>query len=243
MAPKIITVGAYKGGVGKSRTAYELAYLLGAPLIDFDYDRGGASGLWGYQPHRHAKAPILDAFMSERTPRPLSGAGKKPDLVPTHPNVGSELIDMRPEVVAERIEKWAAEWGRDYVVIDTHPGYHPITLGAFLAADLVVVPTTLEVNDLRALGGMVEELSSYRMLVVPTRVPRIPPRNGRKVLGQIMEEAGEDTIVGPFINENRHLGQRTLNMAICARDGGHAYATFVKQMEAVAEAVKEIATK
>jgi hypothetical protein len=29
-------------------------------------------------------------------------------------------------------------------------------------------------------------------------------------------------------------------MAICARDGGHAYTTFVKQMETVAEAVKEL---
>jgi chromosome partitioning protein len=238
--PKIITVGAYKGGVGKSRTAYELAYVLGAPLVDFDYDAGGASGLWGYQHARYVKAPLLDAFLSERTPRPLSGSGKKPDLVPTHPNVGSELISMAPEIVAERIEKWASEWGTDYVVIDTHPGYHPITLGAFMAADLVVVPTTLEVNDLRALGGMVRELSDYRMLIIPTRVPRIPPKNGRKLLGQIMEEAGPETSVGPFISENRHLGQRTLHMAISAREGGHAYATFVKQMEAVAAMVKEL---
>lgn len=240
MAPKIITVGAYKGGVGKTRTAYELAYVLGAPLVDFDYDAGGASGLWGYQHERYAKAPLLDAFLSDRTPRPLSGSAKKPDLVPTHPNVGSELINMRPEVVAERIEKWATEWGSDYVVIDTHPGYHPITLGALMAADLVVVPTTLEVNDLRALGGMVRELSDYRLLILPTRVPRIPPKNGRKVLGEIMNDAGPETRVGPFISENRHLGQRMLYMAICARDGGHAYTTFVKQMEAVAQTVQEL---
>lgn len=240
MAPKIITVGAYKGGVGKTRTSYELAYLLNAPLIDFDYDGGGASGLWGYQHERYVKAPLLDAFMSERTPRPLSGGRKKPDLVPTHPNVGSELIHMQPEVVAERIEKWASEWGSDYVVIDTHPGYHPITLGAFMAADLVVVPTTLDVNDLRGLGGMVRELADYRMLIIPNRVPRIPPKNGRKMLGQVMEDAGPGVNVGPFVNENRHLGQRTLYMAICAREGGHAYSTFVKQLEAVAQTVQEL---
>jgi chromosome partitioning protein len=240
VAPKIITVGAYKGGVGKTRVSYELAYLLRAPLIDFDYDAGGASGLWGYQYERHAKAPLLDAFLSDRTPRPLSGGGRKPDLVPTHPNVGSELINMTPEVVAERIEKWANEWGSDYVVIDTHPGYHPITLGAFMAADLLVVPTTLDVNDLRGLGGMVRELSDYRMLITPNRVPRIPPKNGRKALGQIMEDAGPETRVGPFINENRHIGQRTLYMAISAREGGHAYATFVKQIESVARAVQEL---
>src|SRR4051812_382994 len=97
VAAKIITVGAYKGGVGKTRISYELAYLLRGPLVDFDYDGGGASGLWGYSYERHAKASLLDAFMGERTPRPLSGSGKKPDLVPTHPNVGSELINMQPE--------------------------------------------------------------------------------------------------------------------------------------------------
>jgi hypothetical protein len=55
-----------------------------------------------------------------------------------------------------------------------------------------------------------------------------------------MEDAGPETRVGPFINENRHLGQRTLYMAISAREGGHAYATFVKQIEAVTRAVQEL---
>jgi hypothetical protein len=41
--PKIVTVAAYKGGVGKTTLALELAYLLGAPLVDFEWDSGGAS--------------------------------------------------------------------------------------------------------------------------------------------------------------------------------------------------------
>jgi chromosome partitioning protein len=240
VAPKIVTVGAYKGGVGKTRTAYELAYLLQAPLIDFDYDGGGASGLWGYQHDRYVKAPLLDAFISERIPRPLSGGGKRPDLVPTHPNVGSELIHMDPEVVASRVEKWASEWGSEYVVIDTHPGYHPITLGALMAADLVIVPTTLDVNDLRGLAGMVRELVDYRMLIIPNRVPRILPRMGRKFLGEVMAEAGPEVRVGPFVNENRHLGQRTLLMAISAGETSARYATYIRQMVAIAATVREL---
>src|SRR3954452_23015796 len=90
VAPKIVTVGAYKGGVGKTRTAYELAYLLQAPLIDFDCDEGDESDLWGYQHGHYVNAQQLDAFTSERIPRPLSGGGERPDLVPTRPNVGSE---------------------------------------------------------------------------------------------------------------------------------------------------------
>ncbi len=33
---KIVTVAAYKGGVGKTTLAMELAYLLEAPLVDLD---------------------------------------------------------------------------------------------------------------------------------------------------------------------------------------------------------------
>jgi chromosome partitioning protein len=239
MAPKIITVGAYKGGVGKTRIALELAYLLGAPLIDFDYDAGGASGMWGYQHERYVKAPLLEGFMSERMPRPLSGGRKKADLVPSHPNIGSELIHMDSEVVAERVEKWTNEWGREYVVIDTHPGYHPITLGAFSAADLIVVPTSLDIGELRALRGMVRELSDFRLLIIPNRVPRFVPRNGRKLLGEIKDEAGPEVVIGPFINENSYLRQRTLFQAITAEPSGR-YAAFVKQMGTVAAAVQEL---
>src|SRR3954469_15769381 len=100
VAPKIVTVGAYKGGVGKTRTAYELAYLLQAPLIDFDYDGGGASGLWGYQHGRYVKAPLLDAFTSERIPRPRRAGGKPPALARPPPTAGPERTHRAPEAVA-----------------------------------------------------------------------------------------------------------------------------------------------
>src|SRR5215212_7167798 len=131
-------------------------------------------------------------------------------------------------------------WGSEYVVIDTHPGYHPITLGAFMAADLVIVPTTLDVNDLRGLAGMVRELVDYRMLIIPNRVPRIVPRMGRKFLGEVMAEAGPEVRVGPFVNENRHLGQRTLLMAISAGEASARYAACIRQMAAIAATVREL---
>ena len=57
---KIITVAAYKGGVGKTTLALELAYLLDAPLIDLDWDKGGATKRWGYQPTE--TSPLLNAL-------------------------------------------------------------------------------------------------------------------------------------------------------------------------------------
>ena len=36
LAGKIITVAGYKGGIGKTTEAIELAYILGAILLDFE---------------------------------------------------------------------------------------------------------------------------------------------------------------------------------------------------------------
>ncbi len=75
-------------------------------------------------------------------------------------------------------------------MIDTHPGWHPIAVGAMAASSLIVVPTVLKVAELRALAGMVRELADYPLLVIPNRVPRIVPRTGRKLLGEIVAESG-----------------------------------------------------
>jgi hypothetical protein len=78
------------------------------------------------------------------------------------------------------------------------------------------------------------------MLIIPNRVPRIVPRMGRKYLGEVMAEAGPEVRVGPFVNENRHLGQRTLLMAISAGEASARYATYIGQMAAIAATVREL---
>ena len=39
----IITIAAWKGGVGKTELAKELAWLLDGVLVDLDWDAGGAT--------------------------------------------------------------------------------------------------------------------------------------------------------------------------------------------------------
>lgn len=43
----IITIAAWKGGVGKTELAKELAWLLDGVLVDLDWDAGGAAGRGG----------------------------------------------------------------------------------------------------------------------------------------------------------------------------------------------------
>ena len=53
---QIVTVAARKGGVGKTTLAYELAWLLDAPLVDLEFDEGSATRMWGYRHETRVRA-------------------------------------------------------------------------------------------------------------------------------------------------------------------------------------------
>jgi chromosome partitioning protein len=201
----IITVAASKGGVGKTTDAFELAAALGAVAVDLDWDTGGLTRMWGYDPSAHRSARLLDGMETGRAPRPLRGA-RRCDLVPSHPDLASSSIS--PELVADSLQVWAGEWTKTalpvaingvasalveivypYVVVDTHPGANPLTDGAMAAADLVVVPVVLGGRELDALEGMLADFSDYNLLLVPTMVPPSPPRRWVERLARAATDA------------------------------------------------------
>ena len=100
MTPRIVTVAAAKGGVGKTTLAYELAGALGGALVDLDWDAGGATRMWGFDPLKAARAPLLDAL--ERGPE-----GRPPRLK-RRPNQGrTRSAKRRP--IRERSVSTASE--------------------------------------------------------------------------------------------------------------------------------------
>lgn len=233
--PKIVTVAAAKGGVGKTTLAYELAQVLNAPLIDLDWDDGGATRRWGFRHEDRVRAPLLDALETGRTPAPLTGKGRKPDLVPSHP----DLAYRQPEAdeMAEVLEKWAAEWARPYVVVDTHPGAAHAGNGAMLAAAVVVVPTILATNELNALEGTLKEVPDYPLLLVPNRVARSVPRPELRRLRQLVEAS--ETQVGPVVPYCRALETRKRHAALCSEEPTPANARdFVGALHKLADAVR-----
>jgi len=212
---KIVTVYAGKGGVGKTTISYELAYNLGAVLIDLDWDAGGASGMWGYNTReRQPRKSLLDSLTTDRLPSIVSEE-RRPDLVPSHPDLAvnqPEPADMR-----DRLAKWAAEWGRPWVVVDTHPGGGAIAFGALAAASVVVMPVVLGMRELDALEGTLDELKGYPILVVPNKVPSSPPVPLVQRLEGILAAAG-NVPQSDVISFYPWLARRQLRVALTSYD-------------------------
>lgn len=230
----IVTVAARKGGVGKTTLAYELAWLLDAPLVDLEFDDGSATRMWGYRHEERVRAPLLDALEQGRTPRVLSGY-HKPDLVPCHPDF--QLNQPAPEAMADALTSWAGEWDRDFVVVDTHGGGSPSGDGAIAAAGVVVVPVPLRTKDLNATEGMVREMPDYPLVLVPSMVPRVPGAAEITRIGRLVE--GTPITVAEPVPFVRSLEIRKKRVAITSEDPiPKAYAGFTAALQSLAGFIK-----
>ena len=233
-APRIVAVAAAKGGVGKTTIAYELAAALDGVLVDLDWDSGGATRMWGYAPEAHKRAPLLDALEAgpdTRPPTPRTRANR-PALVPAHPDLGASSIS--DDLVAECLLTWAQQWGRPWVVIDTHPGANPLTDGAMRVADLVLIPVVLAAREMDALDGMLRDFAEYRLLLVPNMVPAVPPRRFVDRLAR----AAAGNVIAPPVSEHRWLRRRLRRAAVTLQPNpGAAVQRAAAEYRAIADAV------
>lgn len=227
---KIIVMHSRKGGVGKSTIAYELAYLLGAPLVDTEHDGGGVTRKFGYKPELRLRSPMLDALESGRTPKLLSGFNKA-RLLPGHPDL--YVNPPSEEQMADALLQWSADWEADYVVVDTHPGASTTAHGAMSVADLVLTPTALRTLDLDGTEQFVKEAADYPLVIVPNMVPSTPPAAEIKRLRSII--AGTPVQVGPPIPAALAVGTRKKRMAITSEN------PVGKSLQPVADAMTKLA--
>lgn len=228
---RIVTVSAYKGGVGKTTLAFELAASLGAVLVDCDWDRGGASGTWGAAP---TDGRLLRGLLGDRPPRPLRRAGR-PDLVPSSPGLAGWVGD--PAVAAGRLREWAEAWDRP-VVIDTHPGAVPLTDAAWAAADVVVVPVGIGWPELRALEGLLaERAGAFSLVLAPNRI-RSRAAIRPQLIALVNLARAHGVAVAPPIGDYPWLPRRARRSAlVLAQNPGRALAAAAADFRTLAQTV------
>jgi len=125
-----------------------------------------------------------------------------------------------------------------YVVVDTHPGATALSYGAMAAANLVVVPVVLGNRELDALGGMLAEFRTFRLLLIPNRVPAYPDARQIDRLDALASEYG--VTVGPPILDHRWLPRRRHRTTLSSvKEPGERVAAAVGQFAAVVDAIKE----
>jgi chromosome partitioning protein len=213
METQIITIASNKGGVGKSTIAMHLAGALDAPLVDFDWEVGGASTMWGHDPRKFQRAETLTALeRGPEAPAPrLRRQRDRPQLLATHKDLGAAQLDEG--TVTDCLLSWARQWGTRWVVVDTHPGLNALRAGAIAASDLVVVPVLLSQHEIDALDDFLEDdLRDNSILIVVNRVAAGAART--RLAERVLAHAGPRCAIAPVLREYRWLPRRALRSAL-----------------------------
>ncbi|MDH5806966.1 MAG: MinD/ParA family protein [Candidatus Methanomethylicaceae archaeon] len=209
---KMITIHSYKGGTGKSQISVNLATLYAlnnkkVALLDLDF-----------------RAPTLhEVFRPEKIKcfinAVLDGKANIEDcLIDCSKKINKENVlyvgfaDFSTEAIKEMVSrgrKWEieafkkllnirrkllSEMGFDYIIIDTSPGVMYLSINAAIAADLVILITTLDESDINGTKKMIEEL--YEIFETKTFIVinKAIGDNKKELLNKLKEEFKEKLI-------------------------------------------------
>ncbi|NCC25347.1 MAG: chromosome partitioning protein ParA [Deltaproteobacteria bacterium] len=162
-----IGVSLSKGGVGKTTTAVNLAAglaLSGSKVLLVDTDtQGQVSYMLGVKPKAGLtelvtqELPADDTIFKARDNLWLLSGGKSLAGI-------KRLIDRKDfggeMTLAETLESLETEY--DYIVIDTSPGWDPLTVNVLFYVEEVLVPVSLEVMSLQGLIQFLKSIASIR---------------------------------------------------------------------------------
>lgn len=191
-ACKIIAIGGYKGGIGKSTTAVDLADELAADfnykvlLIDADPQGDCTKHIWATMPDELAMqdpmflTPTLNELLTDATIDigdviytnaygldliPANQSLDQTDSSITAPQVRNLLVDIIKELAPQY----------DFIIVDTRRSGSRLTLSVFRIADQILLPMQAEYLSLENIGPTILDIEQIKKINQQVEVLGILP--------------------------------------------------------------------
>ncbi len=198
----IITITNNKGGVGKTTTARELIYGLSAAgfnTLGIDLDpqcnlsmllRADYQEIITIKDVIEKKSSVIDAIQKTDNFHFLASNKDIENVLSLLPN--SEKIYFLTDIIENVKDKF------DYIIIDTPPALHDLTLSAYRCSDYLIIPANAEILSQQGLQNLSREMKSVikhenpKLKVMGVLINRVKNGNFPKLMLEAFDKEAID---------------------------------------------------